>query len=71
VDVRAEMVGKVWALSVVVGDRVAAGSELLALESMKMEIPVMAPVAGVIEAIHVAVDDVVNPGDLLLSILLA
>jgi biotin carboxyl carrier protein len=36
-----------------------------------MEIPVMAPVAGVIEAIHVAVDDVVNPGDLLLSILLA
>lgn len=68
VDVRAEMVGKVWTVAVAAGDEVDAGRELLALESMKMEIPIKAPVAGVVRTVHVAIGDVVSPGDHLVTI---
>jgi biotin carboxyl carrier protein len=68
VEIRSEMVGKVWTLAALAGSEVAVGDELLSLESMKMEIPVVAPVGGRIDAVHVAVGDVVAPGDLLVSI---
>ena len=42
----------------------AEGDELVILESMKMEIPVEAPFAGTITAVHVAPDDQVTEGDL-------
>ncbi|MYM63210.1 urea carboxylase [Pseudomaricurvus sp. HS19] len=38
--------GSVWQSQVQVGDEVTAGSTLMILESMKMEIPVQTPVAG-------------------------
>jgi len=66
--VRAEMVGRVWTVAVAVGDLVEVGRELLALESMKMEIPVAAPVSGTVRVVHVAVGDVVSPGDHLITI---
>lgn len=65
-EIRAEMVGKVWTISVAVGVSVSAGQELLSLESMKMEIPVKSPHAGVVTALHVGIGDVVATGDLLL-----
>lgn len=68
VDVRSEMVGKVWSVSATVGDAIEAGDELLTLESMKMEIPIVAPLSGVIAAVHVAEGQVIAPGDLLASI---
>lgn len=67
-EVRSEMAGKVWTLAVAAGAAVAAGDELLTLESMKMEIPITAPVGGRVDAVHVAVGDVVGPGDLLLAL---
>lgn len=44
----AEATGIVWKVEVAVGQAVAKGELLLVLESMKMEIPVEAPCAGVV-----------------------
>ena len=61
-EVRSEIGGRVWKLEMRVGDRVAADDALLVLESMKMEIPVSAPVAGRILEIRVAETDLVEEG---------
>ncbi|MEO1105029.1 MAG: acetyl-CoA carboxylase biotin carboxyl carrier protein subunit [Devosia sp.] len=45
-DATAEVTGSVWKVLVAVGDAVAEGAEVAILESMKMEIPVYAPVSG-------------------------
>ena len=67
-EVRAEMVANVWQVRVAVGQDVAEGDELVILESMKMEIPVFAPSAGTVTALHVAPDDVVQEGDLIVEL---
>ena len=41
----------------------AEGDELVILESMKMEIPVTAPLAGTVVELRVAADDKVQEGD--------
>jgi acetyl-CoA carboxylase biotin carboxyl carrier protein len=64
----AELVAGVMTVEVEVGDAVAADDAVVVLESMKMEIPVLAEVAGVISDILVSVGDVVNDGDPLVSI---
>ena len=53
-EVRAEITANVWQVRVEVGQAVEEGDELVILESMKMEIPVLAPVAGKVAAISVA-----------------
>ena len=65
VEIRAEMVANVWMITSEVGQAVEADHELMILESMKMEIPVHAPAAGTVTAIHVVPDQVVQEGDLL------
>lgn len=47
-EVKSSITGTVWMQSVGVGQRVFAGSQLLVLECMKMEVPVEAPVDGVV-----------------------
>jgi acetyl-CoA carboxylase biotin carboxyl carrier protein len=64
----AELVAGVMTLEVEVGDAVAADDAVVILESMKMEIPVLAEVAGVVSDILVSVGDVVNDGDPLVTI---
>jgi acetyl-CoA carboxylase biotin carboxyl carrier protein len=64
----AELVAGVLTVEVEVGDTVAATDAVVVLESMKMEIPVLAEVAGVVRDILVSVGDVVNDGDPLVSI---
>ena len=64
-EVRAEMVASVWSVIVAEGDYVAAGDMLVILESMKMEIPVLAESPGVLTKMHVAEGDVVQEGDLI------
>ena len=44
-EVRAEMVANVWRVLVAEGDHVDDGDTLVILESMKMEIPVLAETA--------------------------
>jgi acetyl-CoA carboxylase biotin carboxyl carrier protein len=64
-EVRAELVAHVLSVEVAEGDAVAAGDTLVLLESMKMEIPVLAEDAGVVRRLTVAVGDVVQGGDLI------
>ena len=67
-EVRAEITANVWQVRTEVGAAVAEGDELVILESMKMEIPVTAPVAGTVSAVHVAPDTQVQEGDLVATI---
>lgn len=46
VDVQADIAGKVWKIVARQGDTLQADDPVLILESMKMEIPVGAPVPG-------------------------
>jgi len=59
----AEMVASVWQVVAKTGDTVEPNDTLVILESMKMEIPVPAEVAGVIKEMAVTEGDVVNEGD--------
>jgi biotin carboxyl carrier protein len=67
-EVRAEITANVWQVHAEVGQTVAEGDTIAILESMKMEIPVEAPVAGTVTAVHVKPDDQVQEGDLIAEI---
>ncbi len=67
-EVRAEMVANVWKVVAAQGDHVDDGDTLVILESMKMEIPVLAESSGVLATLHVAEGDVVQEGDLIAEI---
>jgi len=67
-EVRAEMVANVLAVSVAEGEQVQPGQALAILESMKMEIPVVPEVGGVVRRVAIAVGDVVQEGDLLFDL---
>jgi len=60
--VRCEVAGKVVRIEAQAGARVAADDTLILVECMKMEIPVPAPAAGVLEALLVAAGDPVDEG---------
>ena len=64
-DVIAEMVGNVWQVVAAEGQQVSEGDTLVILESMKMEIPVVAPLDGWVREIRVKPEDVVQEGDVL------
>jgi biotin carboxyl carrier protein len=49
------MVGKIVDIKVKVGDRVQEDDEIAVLEAMKMEMPIVAPAAGVVKEIRVSV----------------
>ena len=59
-EVETEVQGSVWKVETQQGDRVEAGDVLVILESMKMEIPVEAPVAGTLVELRVKVEDPVE-----------
>ena len=64
-EVRAEMVANVWKVVAAEGAEVSDGDTLVILESMKMEIPVLAVGSGPLTHLHVAEGDVVQEGDLI------
>ncbi len=64
-EVRAEMVANVWQVVTAEGEQVAPGATLVILESMKMEIPVLAEEPGTVTKLAVAEGDVVQEGDLI------
>ena len=61
-NVQAHITGTVWKIEVKLGDAVAEGQTVVILESMKMEMPVEAPAAGVVKAIHVVEQQAVDEG---------
>jgi acetyl-CoA carboxylase biotin carboxyl carrier protein len=64
-EVKAELVGNVWKIVTKPGDVVAEDQTLLILESMKMEIEVVAPKAGTVREIRVKETEVVKEGQVL------
>ncbi|GAA3421155.1 biotin/lipoyl-binding carrier protein [Streptosporangium vulgare] len=64
-EIRAEMVANVWKILVAEGDPVEDGDTLVILESMKMEIPVLAEDGGVVARLRVSEGDVIQEGDLI------
>ena len=64
-EVESEVQGSVWKVEAQVGAAVAAGDVLLILESMKMEIPVEAPVSGTLVALPVGPEDAVQEDQVL------
>jgi len=51
--IRSEVTGSVWKVEVAVGQAVNEGDTLVIVESMKMEIPVTAPVTGIVRELFV------------------
>lgn len=66
--VYASMAGNVWKIVVEVGDTVEEEQDVVILESMKMEIPIVSEEAGTVMKINVQEGDFVNEGDVLLEI---
>jgi biotin carboxyl carrier protein len=62
-QVVAEVAGKVWKIEARAGAQLAAEDTILILESMKMEIPVVAPAAGKLLELRFAEGEAVNEGD--------
>lgn len=65
-----EISGNIWKLMVEPGQQVQAGQVLLIVEAMKMEFPLCAPHAGIVEIVACQEGRPVQPGEALLSILL-
>jgi biotin carboxyl carrier protein len=61
----ADMTASVLHVLVGPADPIEAGDVLIVLESMKMELPVVAPTAGTVAELHVHPGDVVEDGDLI------
>ena len=64
----APITGTVWKIPVKVGDSVEAGTALVILESMKMEMPIEAEEAGRVREIHVSEGQAVDEGDDLVTL---
>jgi len=67
-DIVAEMVANVMQVVVAPGDRLQIGDTVVLLESMKMEIPVLAEAPGTVAAVKVGAGDVVQEGDILVTV---
>ncbi len=59
----AEIVGNVWRIDVREGDEVGAGDVVAVLETMKMEIPVIAATSGHVARVCVVEGQIVQEGD--------
>ena len=68
IEVKAELVGNLWKIVTEVGQSVDEDDTLMILESMKMEIPITAPVAGTLTAILVSEGEVVQEGQTVATI---
>ena len=64
VNVKSEIAGNVWKIQTRPGDQVEADGEIMILESMKMEIPVLSPRAGTIKEIRVSEGEAIDEGQL-------
>ena len=63
IDIVAEVAGRVWKIEVRAGAQLAADESIFILESMKMEIPVVAPPARRLLELRVNEGDTVHEGD--------
>jgi acetyl-CoA carboxylase biotin carboxyl carrier protein len=66
--IKSEMAGTVLEVKVKVGDTLKSGQEIVILESMKMEVPVLASQVGKVTEIKKQVGDFVNEGEALIEL---
>jgi len=64
-EILAPMAGKILAIFVKVGDTVSEDDQLMKLDAMKMENPILSTTDGVVQEIRVKVNDEVEPDDVL------
>ena len=65
IRVEAQVAGKIWKVVSTVGQQLKAGDSIVILESMKMEIPVVAPQDGTLASIDLREGDAVEVGYLI------
>ena len=63
------MAGSVWKILVQVNDQIEEGQDVAILESMKMEIPIVAETNGIVRSIKINEGDFVNDGDELIELI--
>jgi len=68
INIHSEVTGSVWKLLKKPGDPVSEGEEIMLIESMKMEIPVVAEEAGTLTELLVAESDPVQDGQAVATI---
>jgi acetyl-CoA carboxylase biotin carboxyl carrier protein len=64
-QITAHITGTIFKIEKQVGESVAAGEDVIILESMKMEIPLESPIAGVVKEICVEEGQAVEEGAVL------
>ncbi|TNE35768.1 MAG: biotin/lipoyl-binding carrier protein [Alphaproteobacteria bacterium] len=67
-DVKSEVKGKVWQIEAAPGTSVDEDDPIIILESMKMEIPIVAPRNGVVKALLVEEGDPVEEGQVIATL---
>ncbi|SDJ69965.1 acetyl-CoA carboxylase biotin carboxyl carrier protein subunit [Sediminibacillus albus] len=67
-EIKANMAGSVWKITVKEGERISTGQDIVILESMKMEIPIASEASGQVIKLSVSEGDFVNEGDVLATI---
>jgi acetyl-CoA carboxylase biotin carboxyl carrier protein len=65
IEVKSEITGTVWQVKSKAGDKVESGDTLVVIESMKMEIPVIAEDGGTVKEILVKEKDPVAEGQVI------
>lgn len=68
IPVEAGAAGKVWKIVANVGDSVKKGDNIIIIEAMKMEIPIVAPQDGTVASIDCAVGDACAAGQALATL---
>ena len=67
-QVKSEIAGSVWKIIAETGADLAVDDVIVILESMKMEIPVVAPNDGKLKEIHVAEGEMIGEGQLIATL---
>ena len=62
IEAKADVTGSVWKIVAAVGVRLEEGDTIMILESMKMEIPVLAEEGGTLRELNVAEGEAVREG---------
>ncbi len=66
-ELQAPMPGRIVNIAVTVGQELVVGDEILSLEAMKMENILKAEGVGIVKAIHISTNDVVDKGAVLIE----
>jgi|TARA_B110000014_G_scaffold65351_1_gene44580 acetyl-CoA carboxylase biotin carboxyl carrier protein len=59
-DIKSQIQAVVWKINVKIGDKVNEGQEIIILESMKMEIPIISDISGIVKSILVEEGDTID-----------